>query len=154
MPATIGNNINPQAIALSIDDAELETVTTALRAFVASATPAQIRQWMVSAPSQLSTLQVAATTPISATNLEIGILQLSQNTTLSNPTGTPYTGQRLEVVVVQGGTFTLAFDTEYKFGITIPKPTITATKGKIDRMVFEYFAATGFWYLIELQQGF
>jgi hypothetical protein len=154
MPLTIGDNINLQSLNLSIDGVELETVTTSLRAFVASATPSQLRQWIVSAPSQLSALTIGTLTPISATNLEIATLQLSQNTTLSNPTGTPYTGQRLEVIVIQGGSKTLAFDTAYKFSITIPKPTITTAAGKIDRMVFEYFAATGFWYLIELQQGF
>lgn len=73
-------------------------------------------------------------------------LTLTGNATLSNPTGSPVSGQTIRILVKQDGTGgrTLAFGTKYKFpGGTAP--TITAAANSIDYLGFEYDADDDIW---------
>lgn len=93
---------------------------------------------------------------INCDTTEIATVTLGGNRTLSNPTGTPYNGQVIEVWITQDGTGsrTLALDTAYGLGSDIASVTLSATAGKTDLMLLKYRAAASKWYVVSLLRGY
>jgi hypothetical protein len=81
---------------------------------------------------------------------------LGGNRTLSSPTNPLGDGQRIILRVRQDGTGsrTLAYGAKYRFGTSIPSPTLTTGANKTDYLGFIYSLADDKWDLVGLCQGF
>lgn len=91
-------------------------------------------------------LTFGTTIPLQADLGNVFTLTLTASTgTLSNPTH-PQDGQTIRVRVIQGtgGSFTLAYDTQYDFG-SAGAPVLSTAAGKVDILGFEYVASASKW---------
>lgn len=84
----------------------------------------------------------------------VGDLTLTENSTLSNPTGAT-DAQKFMYRIKQHASSakTLSFDTKFRFSTTTPSPTIPATLGKWNRYVFEYHAADDKYDFLSYNEG-
>lgn len=106
------------------------------------------------APS-VTALTFGASIPVQADLGNVFTLTLTASTgTLANPTN-PQDGQIIHVRVTQGsgGSFTLAYGTNYDFGAA-GAPTLSTTAGKVDILGFEYVASLSKWCYIGSGLGF
>lgn len=80
---------------------------------------------------------------------------LAGNRTLANPTNAA-DGQRILVAVKQDGSGnrTLTYGSAYKFGTSLPSPTLSTTAGATDYLGFIYDGPSGEWRLLAFQGGF
>jgi hypothetical protein len=84
-------------------------------------------------------------TACNVNNTDIGILTLSENTTLSNPTGTPFDGQLLLYRIVSASVYTLAFGTDFETASGLSYPTATTGSNKLDEVAARWSVTRNKW---------
>lgn len=96
-----------------------------------------------------STLVDAANIVVDATTGSYFTVTLGGNRTLMNPTGAK-NGQRFLFEIIQDGTGsrTLAYDTKFAFGVTLPSITLTTTAGATDYIGAVYSETADKFYIL------
>jgi hypothetical protein len=84
-------------------------------------------------------------TAINADTTDIGNLTLTENTTLSNPTGTPIDGQLLLYKIKSASSYTIAFGTNFEAPSSSTLPTATTGSNKIDAIACRWSATQSKW---------
>lgn len=88
-----------------------------------------------------------ATVTPNADTTDIMRLTLTGTAAIANPTGTPVSGQILQMEISQDGTGsrTVTWGNAYAFSTDIPSPTLTTTANKMDILVFQWSVAASKW---------
>jgi hypothetical protein len=84
-------------------------------------------------------------TACNADTTDIGIITLTENTTFSNPTGTPFDGQLLLYRIVSASSFTIAFDTDFEPASSLSYPLATTGGNKLDEIAARWSATRSKW---------
>lgn len=82
------------------------------------------------------------------------VAALTQAATIANPTGTPVSGQLLELRIKSAAAQTLSFGSQFRAGTDLALPTTTTGSSKTDYMGFEWNSADSKWDLIFLLRGY
>jgi hypothetical protein len=84
-------------------------------------------------------------TAVNCDTTDIAAISLAENTTLSNPTGTPFDGQLLLYRIKSASSFTIAFGTNFEVASTLGFPTATTGSNKIDEIAARWSATQSKW---------
>jgi len=105
--------------------------------------------------NQVVALTDAATIAVDARKGSLMYVTLTASRTLGNPTN-PTAGQKIMIRVIQGGSgsYTLAYDTKYRFSTDLPSPTLSTAVGKIDYLGFIYNEVSDKWDFVGKVFGF
>jgi len=84
-------------------------------------------------------------TACNVNNTDIGIITLTENTTFSNPTGTPFDGQLLLYRIKSASVYTIAFGTDFQVASSLAFPTATTGSNKIDEIAARWSTTQTKW---------
>jgi hypothetical protein len=84
-------------------------------------------------------------TAVNADTTDIATITLTENTTFSNPTGTPFDGQLLLYRVKSASSFTIAFGTNFEAASSLSYPLTTTGSNKIDEIAARWSATQTKW---------
>lgn len=116
---------------------------------------ASTKKQLVAVASPWVTLTDAATIATDASVGNMFKVTLGGNRTMGAPSN-PVDGQRITYRIIQdaNGTRTLTWDSAFRFGTSLPSPTITTGNGKSDIISFTYNPNATAWYCVSIVQGF
>jgi len=101
------------------------------------------------------TLTDAATVTPNADTTDMGLLtSLSQDTTLANPSGTPTSGQMLELRVKSSVSRTWTFGSQYRGSTDLPLPAASSGANKTDYLLWQWNAEDSTWDFVSKNFGF
>jgi len=123
-----------------------------------NATDAQLRDRSTHTGRQVLSITTLTDGATISTDASVGNtfrVTLGGNRTLANPTN-PLDGQMLLFIVTQDGTGgrTLAFDTKFRFGTSLPSITLSAQPNKTDRIGVQYNLPSDTFDVISFAPGF
>lgn len=106
--------------------------------------------------ARVVSLTDGATIAVNADTTDVGTVTIAGNRTVSNPTGTPVDGQRIELRVKQDATGgrTISWGTSYRFGTDITSTTLSPTPSKTDYILFIYNSADSKWDCRSIVRGY
>jgi hypothetical protein len=84
-------------------------------------------------------------TATNADTTDIGVITLAENTTFSNPTGTPFDGQLLLLRIKSASSYTIAFGTNFEPASSLSYPLATTGSNKIDEVAARWSATQSKW---------
>lgn len=84
-------------------------------------------------------------TAVNADTTDIATITLTENTTFSNPTGTPFDGQLLLYRVKSASVFTIAFGTNFEAASSLSYPLTTTGGNKIDEIAARWSVTQTKW---------
>lgn len=99
---------------------------------------------------------VATNVATNSATTDIGEITITQSVTFTNPTGSPVDGQLVDYRVTQGGSgsYTITWDSSFRFSTTTPSPTLSTTVGKLDRILFEWNSTASKWDCLAYNLGY
>ena len=97
----------------------------------------------------------AATIAVDASLGNIFKVTLTDSRTMGNPTN-PVAGQKMVLRIQQGGSgsYTITWDTSYRFGTDVTSPTLSTTVAKIDYLGFIYNSDDSKWDCVAVSRGY
>jgi len=84
-------------------------------------------------------------TACNADTTDIATITLTENTTFSNPTGTPFDGQLLLYRIVSASSFAIAFGTNFEPASSLSYPLATTGGNKLDEIAARWSATRSKW---------
>jgi hypothetical protein len=84
-------------------------------------------------------------TAVNADTTDIATITLTENTTFSNPTGTPIDGQLLLYRIVSASSFAIAFGTDFEPASSLSYPLATTGGDKLDEIAARWSATRSKW---------
>lgn len=98
----------------------------------------------------------ASTITSNAGTTDIATVVLGGNRTLGAPSGSPTNGQSLQFRIRQDGTGarTLAYNAAFRFGTTVPSPTLTTGANKTDYLLFQWNSTDNKWDCVSVVKGY
>lgn len=84
-------------------------------------------------------------TAVNADTTDIATITLTENTTFSNPTGTPINGQLLLYRIVSASSFTIAFGTDFEPASSLSYPLATTGGNKLDEIAARWSPTRSKW---------
>lgn len=95
------------------------------------------------------------TITINADITDVGeLLTLSQNSTIANPTGTPYSRQKIQLSITSTTSRTLTWSSQYQGSTDLALPEATSGSSKTDELGFEWNQTASKWRLLAKNFGF
>jgi hypothetical protein len=82
---------------------------------------------------------------VNADTTDIATITLTENTTFSNPTGTPFDGQLLLYRIVSASSFAIAFGTNFEPASSLSYPLATTGGNKLDEIAARWSATRSKW---------
>lgn len=129
------------------------TIVGALKAGVLTGRP-KVVSGIYSVLSSTILTDAATVTPNVGTTDEAVLTSLSQTTTFANPTGTPASGQKLQIKVKSLSSQAISFGTVYRGSVDLALPASTTGLGKTDYFVFQYNSEDSKWDFLAMNKGF